>query len=97
MMERSTASLGTVHFSRGIKTVDILNFALLSFEACESSGCYVIISDLAVSLVFHHFGENAQEIRLRSPDRFSPEGARGLVTTLSTTRHKKVLTENKHM
>ena len=44
--------------------------------------CYVIISNLAISLVFHHFGEQAQGIRLRLPDRFSPGGARGLDTRL---------------
>ena len=43
MMERSTTSLGTVHFNRGSKTVDILktNYALPSFAARESSECYV--------------------------------------------------------
>ena len=37
--------------------------------------CYVIITDLAISLVLTTFGEQAQEIHLCSPDHFSPGGA----------------------
>ena len=37
----------------------------------------VLISDLVISLVFTSFGEEAQEIWLRSPDCFSPGGTCG--------------------
>ena len=44
--------------------------------------CYIIITDLTISLVLTTFGEQAQEIRFCSPDRFSLGGTHRLSTTL---------------
>ena len=50
---------------------------------------YVIISDLAISLVFHRFGGISPKKFDCSPDRFSPGGARGVGRRLANNTRVK--------
>jgi len=55
---------------------DEQNFTVVREVLCNNwQSC-----NLAISLIFTNFGEKAQEIRLHSPDRFSPEVTRGVGT-----------------